>query len=127
MNKRAYDILRVGLGITFIWVGVLIYRDPLGWAGYIQPWALKFIPGSLETTMIQTGIWDIAFGLLMLFRPTVWLGALLGAMHLVVVLVTAGITEVTVRDIGLLFAAVALLVESFPENWIDKLKGIVRR
>ncbi len=122
MNKKAFDLLRFGLAITFIWIGVLIFISPLAWAGYIQPWALKLIPGSIEFVMQQTAILDIAIGLLLIIRPVVWLGALLGALHLVIVLVTTGVTEITVRDVGLLFAAVALLIESFPNRWIGKIK-----
>lgn len=120
MNKKAFNILRLGLAITFIWIGVMILQDPIAWAGYIQPWALKFIPGSLSLNMQITGIMDVAVGLLLLVNSTVWIGALFGAVHLVVVLITSGITEITVRDIGLLFASVALFMESMPMWLSDK-------
>lgn len=122
MNKKAYNILRLGLGITFIWVGLLILQDPVSWAGYVNPWVLPYIPGSLESMMVQTGYLDIFTGILMLVSPTVWAGALLGALHLVVVLVASGVTDITVRDIGLLFACVALFIEVMP-SWIsDRLR-----
>jgi uncharacterized membrane protein YphA (DoxX/SURF4 family) len=122
MNKKAFNILRFGLGITFIWIGVLIIKDPSAWAGYVKPWVLQYMSGSVESMMVQTGYWDILFGVLMLIPRTVWIGAIFGAMHLVVVLVASGVTEVTVRDIGLLFACTALFIEAMP-SWIsDRLK-----
>lgn len=122
MNKKPFNILRAGLALTFIWIGVLILRNPIAWAGYIQPWVLQYIPGSLEAAMIQTGYLDIAVGLMLLIRPTVWLGGLFGALHLIIVLITANVTDVTVRDIGLLFASVSLFIQTCPEWLSNKIK-----
>lgn len=122
MQKLPFNLLRIGLAIVFIWVGVFIIQDPHGWGSMIQPWALKLIPGSLDQVMISTGTLDILIGIFMLFNIWTWLAAFVGAVHLLIVLVTVGVNVITVRDIGLLFATLALMAASSP-YWIkNKIK-----
>jgi hypothetical protein len=33
MIKTSFHILRVGLAITFLWIGVLIFKNPESWGG----------------------------------------------------------------------------------------------
>jgi len=112
MSKTSFNLLRAGLAITFIWIGVMILKSPESFGGYLQPWAVKLLPVSLAKAMIGTAWLDIVIGILFLFRKFVWLGALLGALHLAAVLTASGITDITVRDIGLLSAAAAVFLES---------------
>jgi len=116
MKKISYHVLRIGLAITFLWIGVLIIQSPEAWGGYLQPWALKLIPGSLVNAMIATAILDILVGVCLLFNIFTCIAALLGAFHLVVVLSTTFITEISARDIGLLFATLALAIEELPQK-----------
>lgn len=106
--------MRVGLAITFLWIGVLIFRYPEAWGGYLQPWAAGLLPIPLRQAMIGTAILDIAIGALLLTDTLTWLAALVGAGHLIVVLTVSGITEITVRDIGLLAGLAAVLMDSLP-------------
>lgn len=114
MNKSPYHILRVGVAITFIWIGVLIFKNPESWGGMILPWAANLLPVPLKTAMISTAILDIAVGFFLLIDVFTWLAAGLGALHLIIVLATTGISSITVRDIGLLGAAIALMVQKWP-------------
>ena len=115
-NQQALHILRVGLGITFLWIGVLIFRDPQFWGGFLQPWAVDLLPVPVESAMIGTAILDFLVGLLLLVDVLTWLAALIATLHLTVVLITAGIDVVTVRDIGLLAGALALLWAKLPKH-----------
>ena len=114
MNKTAFHILRIGLGITFLWIGILIFKDPASWGGYLQPWAANLLPVPIEQAMVGTAVLDMIIGIMLLLGFWVWIGALLAAIHLVIVLVTSGITDITARDIGLLAGAVALIVSTWP-------------
>ena len=122
MKKTSFHILRVGLAITFLWIGILIFKQPEAWGGYLAPWAINLLPVSLEQAMIGTAILDIVIGVLFLFDFWVWFAALVGAVHLIIVLTVSGITDITVRDIGILAAAVALMTETWPENFISVFK-----
>ncbi len=120
MRQSGFHILRVGIAITFLWVGVLILKDPVGWSGYIQPWAQSLLPGSIVDIMIGTAIFDIAVGALLLVDMFTWIAAAAAVFHLTTVLIVSGINQVTIRDVGLLAASLSLLVGTFPSNLIPK-------
>ena len=113
MSSIAYNALRFGLAVTFIWIGVLIVLDPVAWGAFLKPWAVDLLPLPLITFVMATGILDIVIGGFLLFNFFPSFAAAIGAIHLAGILVTTGIDAVTVRDIGLLGAAIALSIESF--------------
>ncbi len=115
-DTQALHILRVGLGITFLWIGVLIFRDPQFWGGFLQPWVVDLLPVPVESAMIGTAVLDFVMGLLLLVDVLTWLAALLATLHLAIVLITVGIDVVTVRDIGLLAGALAILWVYVPKT-----------
>ena len=121
MHKSSFHILRVGIAITFLWVGILIFKQPEAWGGYLQPWAAGLLPIPVEQAMIGTAVLDLIIGIFLLFDSFVWVVALVGSIHLIIVLAVSGITDITVRDIGLLTGTVALLIESLPENFISNI------
>lgn len=125
MKTSAFHILRVGIAITFLWIGILIFREPEAWGGLLQPWVANLLPIPLKEAMIGTALLDITIGLFLLIDIWVWLAALLGAFHLVVVITVAGINTVTVRDIGLLTALLALMINAWPDKfnfWKKKME-----
>ena len=127
MKKTSFHFLRVGLAITFMWIGVLIFKNPEAWGGYLQPWAAGLLPIPIDQAMIGTAILDITIGAFLLFDFLPWLAAFLGAVHLIIVFSGKGISEITVRDIGLLVAALALMIDSLPQRvlkWFMKKQNL---
>lgn len=116
MTKTSFHILRVGLAVTFLWIGALILKEPSAWGGYLQPWAVGLLPIPLAQIMISTAILDLIIGFLLLLNLYTWFPAILAAIHLVIILITSGITDITIRDIGLLAAALALVYETWPHS-----------
>ncbi|OGY92862.1 MAG: hypothetical protein A3H70_02900 [Candidatus Komeilibacteria bacterium RIFCSPLOWO2_02_FULL_48_11] len=121
MKKTSFHILRVGLAITFLWIGVLIFKQPEAWEGYLQPWAAGLLPIPIAQAMTGTAILDIAIGAFLLFDFLPWLAALVGAIHIVIVLTVIGITDITVRNIAILAAAIAIMADSLPKAFTDKI------
>lgn len=121
MRKTSFHFLRVGLAITFLWIGILIFKDPEAWGGYLRPWAAGLLPLPLAQAMIGTAILDITIGFFLLIDVWLWLAALVGAIHLMIVLTVSGITDITVRDIGLLVAMLAVVIDSLPPYIINKV------
>lgn len=117
MKTSAFHILRVGMAITFLWIGILIFREPEAWGGFLQPWAANLLPIPLKEMMIGTALFDISIGIFLLIDILTWLAALLGVFHLVIVLTVSGINAITVRDIGLLTALLALMVTAWPDKF----------
>lgn len=127
-DKTSYHILRVGMAITFIWIGILILKSPESWAGYMQPWAVKLLPVPAELALVSTAILDIFIGVLFLIDWMTWLAGLLGAFHLVTVLTVSGITDITVRDIGLMAGCIVIMIESLPLSFKYKfLKKVINK
>lgn len=116
MKSASYHILRVGLAVTFLWIGILIFKEPEAWGGFIQPWAASLLPIPINQIMIGTALFDIAIGFLLLVDLLTWLAALGGAVHLAIVLTVSGINAITVRDIGLLAGLLALAVTALPDK-----------
>ena len=110
-------ILRVGIAITFLWIGILILQDPIAWSGFIRPWMRELLILPVEQTMRINGVFDLIIGALLFLsvrRWMTWLGSLLAALHMITVLAVAGIDPVTVRDISVLAASLSLLSWSWP-------------
>lgn len=123
MRSASYHILRVGVAVTFLWIGVLILKQPEVWGGYIESWVVRLLPISVIQMMILTAFLDIVIGIFLLIDSYVWLAALAGAIHLIIVLAASGITDITVRDIAILAGTLALMVDSLPKNFVDKFMG----
>ena len=121
MKKTSFHFLRVGLAITFLWIGVLIFKNPEAWGSYLQPWAAGLLPIPITQAMIGTAILDIAIGAFLLFDFLPWLAAFVGAIHIIIVLTVSGITDITVRDIGLLVATLAIVIDSLPQWVLNKV------
>lgn len=122
MKTPSFHILRVGMAITFLWIGILIFKEPEAWGSFLQPWAADLLPLDLKTAMLGTSILDIAIGVLLLVDTLTWLAALLGTVHLVIVLAVSGIDSITVRDIGLLAACFVLFLQSWPKSFPNPLR-----
>ena len=125
MRSSAYHILRVGIAITFLWIGVLILKDTQSFSALLQPWALELltkihgenVDAILHQSMIATAILDILVGIGLLINRFVIIASGLGAIHMFMVISTTAIL-VSVRDIGLLAGCLALLVDSFPHPFV---------
>ena len=122
MNKISFNILRIGLAITFLWIGILIFKDPEAWGGYLSQWVVELLPMPIKEIMLGTAILDMAIGIFLLVNSFVWIAAGVGAIHLIIILIVTGITDITVRDIGILAGMIALMVDSLPANFIEKIK-----
>lgn len=122
MNNLASHILRVGLGITFIVIGFVVWAAPEGWAGFLQPWARNFMPSDIVSTMKSTAALDVILGVWLLVNRVAWLPALIASAHLLIILITTTAMGVIIeRDLGLLAAALALFFQTAPRAVRAKL------
>ena len=112
MTNKSFLILRIGLAIVFIWVGVAILQRPEVWGGFLAPWAMNLLPFSLHDTMLVVGIFDIIVGALLIIPGTVRLASALAFLRVLFVLIASGITDITIRDVGLLAMSLALFMQS---------------
>ncbi|MCC6643374.1 DoxX family membrane protein [Candidatus Peregrinibacteria bacterium] len=112
MKHYSYHILRVGLGITFLWIGILILQNPALWFSSMLPWAQNAFGQFQHPIMYAVAGLDLLVGLLLLVDAFLWLVALIGIIHLITALVASGINATTVHDLALIAALMTIYLES---------------
>src|SRR5688572_27498154 len=106
--RYSYLVLRLGLAAVFLWIGIDIVRHPDAWIGYL-PSSLPFNL-TRELALRLNAVVDMAIGILLLAGRLRRLTSLLAVLHLLGIIVVHGIDQVIIRDVGLLGAALALLL-----------------
>ncbi|MFA6523507.1 MAG: hypothetical protein WCS85_04030 [Candidatus Peribacteraceae bacterium] len=125
MKKSAILVLRLGLGIAFVWTGVSILLQPSVWASLLQPWAMIRIFGSLKPLMQVTAVLDILIGASLVLNLWAWVASLVGAVALVLALIGTRIGSGSALNILFLAAFVALFLLLAPAKVLRKF-GIRR-
>ena len=104
-------VLRLSLAITFFWIGVLIWQDPSLWASYLSDWFVKILPITPTLLLKITSILDLGIGVLFALNLfTKWIG-LVGVIHMIAILISSGITDVTIRDVAIMGACYYMFSE----------------
>lgn len=101
-----YMTLRIGLAVTFLWIGFDILKHPGLWIGYLPPQQIIDLPPA--TILRFIGLFDISLGLMFLSRATSRLAGLLASIHLIGILITNGIAAGLIRNLGLIGATLAI-------------------
>jgi|SRR3989344_2441675 len=114
--------VRLGLGLTFLYSGYDIYKNPENWMWYLErlpSWMLDPITAyiTLEKFLFINGVSEVVFGMIFIlwFTPrwAVKLVSLFVALKLAIILWLIGIDTVTFRDIGLLGATLAVFASTY--------------
>lgn len=111
--KTSNLFLRLGLAFVFFWFGIDKFIHPDYW---INAWTPAWFQSLLDRFNIgalnfiyANGIFEIVLGLGFVFNIFVKLLALLAILFLLAVIFSFGLNEITVRDVGLIGSALALL------------------
>jgi uncharacterized membrane protein len=108
MNNKAKWFIRIGLAFVFIYFGIDKLINPINWLGYIPAWIEAMMP--LRQFVLANGVIEIILGLGLLYDKTLRIAANIIVLFLAGVIASLGFDEVTVRDTGLLFMAIALAI-----------------
>ncbi|TSC58294.1 MAG: hypothetical protein Greene041619_725 [Candidatus Peregrinibacteria bacterium Greene0416_19] len=111
-NALARWILALSLAFVFVSFGIWKFVDPIIWIGFLPGWMEGLMGLTRDAWLRVIGVSEILMGLLLL-PPVRWMkraGAGLIILHLLAILTQVGWNDVAVRDLGLIGAAVALLV-----------------
>lgn len=110
--SAARFLLICGLAFVFLYFGIDKLVHPVVWIGWMPPW-MEGLGGFTSVEWLKAvAVGEIVIGVLMLipFRALQKVGAFLAALHLIAVLTQTGWNDIAVRDIGLLFMAMSLLL-----------------
>jgi len=110
-NEAASLLLRVGLAFVFLYAAAASLKSPQDWVGYLPQAARDLM--APETLLKLISVYELVLVLWLLSGKYLRYAAALCVMTLVgIVLSNLSIFIVTFRDIGLVFAALALFVIS---------------
>ena len=117
-SKYSGLVLRIGLAAVFFWFGGDKFFHPEYWLNaWVPPWIIPFAAkfGVTATQLIYiNGIFEILIALSLLTGVFMRVFALLGVVFLLGITIFIGINEITVRDIGLMGALLAIVI--WPEH-----------
>ncbi|MCF7916774.1 MAG: DoxX family protein [Candidatus Omnitrophica bacterium] len=107
-HKIAILVLRVSLGVVFLIFGIGKFQNDL-WAQTIKSMEIfQNLPWEISISIFAIGILEVAIGLLLIVGLFTRLAAGLAILSLLIILCLLSFQEI--RDIGLLGAAVYLLI-----------------
>lgn len=121
-NFKPLWALRLGLGLMYLYSGYDLFYNPKHWYGFVPQWFSQTITqiGPIETYLRLQGLGEFVIGLLFLAwffgMRGVRIAAALAVLEMALILLFVGIDPITFRDIGLLGAAIALLIMSFQSS-----------
>ena len=108
--------LRIGFGLMYLYAGFNLFNQPALWRSFLPLWYTQIIASLMpvEIYFRLQGIIEIIVGLLFLAwffgRWGVLVGTLYSIAEFLFILLFTGVNLITFRDIGLLGAAIALLI-----------------
>jgi len=135
-QKYSADILRIGLALVFLWFGISQLINPESFLGYVPQWLYANEPKMMHehpaqlmhgipdvgvhTIIMSNGIFESAFGFLLLIGFFARIAAFLLALHLFVISFSMGYNDIAVRDFGLALATASLIFSGAGEMSLDK-------
>ncbi len=111
--KYSNLFLRLGIGAVFIWFGVDKFLNPQYWLSAWVPQGVLAIASKISISGIDmvyiSGVFELLVGASVLSNIFIKTFSVLGIVFLLTVLFTFGISEVLIRDVGLMGGFLALL------------------
>lgn len=108
-------VLRIGIGIVFLWFGLTNLFNPESLIGYLPKFA-QSLPIEPLSILLLTGIFEVVFGLLLLIGLFTRLSSFLLFLHLLIIIIGLGYNDIAVRDFGLALATFAIFLHG-PDKW----------
>jgi hypothetical protein len=116
--------LRLGLAFVFAYAGIDAIREPAVWAAFLPPIAFKYAP--MKLVLDGFSFSQIILAAALLWRKSSFYAAAVSAATLAGITISSLIMDpssilIVFRDIGLFFAAIALMFAEIPV-WLTKKK-----
>lgn len=102
------SVLRIGLGLTFVYAASDMLLDPQSWVNYVPKWMEAVM--SIQTFLYVHSIFELVLGLALIAGLWPRLVSFIAFLDLLAVLVFYGISDETFRDFGLMMSSLALFI-----------------
>lgn len=107
-NRFAIFFLRLGLAFVFLYAAISAFINPDAWTGFLPTFLRAAFPA--KTILMIFSVSEVALSLwLFSGRSTRFAAAIAALMLLGIVLTNLKVLDLTFRDVGLFFAALALM------------------
>lgn len=116
-------ILRLGVGIVFLSFGLNKLSHPADWVVFIPSWLADFLSHGGFTVHVflhAQGIAETVLGIQFILGVLTRITACVASLVLILIIYSIGLDPVGIRDAGLFFSSIAILVLG-PGEWsIDR-------
>ena len=113
--KNPLFVIRIGLAVVFLWIGIDTLLHPIVWLAWVPQWLLNIIPFSPTMFMYIHGSIEALLGLMLLVGFLTRKVSAVAAVMLAAIIVILGFNDLAARDFAILTIAVALsLVKEHP-------------
>lgn len=110
-RKTVSLLLRIGLAGVFLYAAVSASINPDNWIGYLPQFLRNVFPA--KTLLVLFNIYETVLSVWLLSGWKTFYSAILSVLTLIGIIVTSlGALDITFRDFGLLFTAIALALDS---------------
>ena len=108
-------ILRIGISLVFLWFGLTNIFTPDNLVVYLPEFAFSL---SIQPTtiMLINGIFETIFGFLLLIGLFTRTSSFLLTIHLLIIALSLGYNDITIRDLGLAIATFAIFIHG-KDKW----------
>ncbi len=108
IETYASSILRYGLSAVILWFSLEQFLHTMTWTAYVPDYIVSFSHLSASVIVIFNALFELVFGIALVFGIRVRLVSLLLALHLFDIMFTVGYGEIGVRDFGLAIATLVI-------------------
>lgn len=100
--------LRIGIAFTFFYAAIFSFLNPNDWIGFLPIFLRNLFPTVI--ILMAFSLYELIFGFWLLSGKFQFYGALFSALTILGIIVSnLGASDIIFRDIGLFFAALALV------------------
>ena len=112
-------VLRIGIGMVFLWFGLTNIFNPQSLVGYL-PKIVYALPIEPLTLLFVNGIFEVIFGLLLLVGLFQRLVSFILFLHILIIMFGLGYNDIAVRDFGLALATFVIFLNGPDKFCLDK-------
>ena len=109
---NAQILIRISIGLLFLWFGLNQIFDPNSFMGYLPNFALSFA----SQTILINGIFETILGLLLLLGIFTRIVSLILSLHLLFITFSLGYNDIAVRDFILTLVTFSIFLQGH-DKW----------
>ena len=110
LKKYAPSVLRFGMSVVILWFSMEQFLHTAQWTAYVPDSIVALTHMSAMTLVYGNAVFELVFGILLVFGIRTRIVALLLALHLFDIMWMVGYGEIGVRDFGLAVATLVIVM-----------------